>query len=303
MVDSRALIKAVFRKISNFFSKPWVRHAVAIAALAFASITIARMWKDIFSYEILANVSTSPVSITSIVVVAVLASLLRSERLYVLLKVTDQPVRRGLAYISFAYGLLLSFTPAKSAELLRFSHGSDTERVRLGLSARLFFLEKLVDVVAVCLISCAVFVSLWVALAMLMLGVLLARPIERGFLRSGGNGLATIWSFALATLAWVIEGTVLYVLLIHLTQITLSPSSIVGGFALSSFIGALSFVPGGILVSEIAFLKLLDSGSGIIFTMVLVFRITILLTNLLIGISAWGLLLLRQQLSAASQPD
>jgi len=296
-------IKAVFRKASESLAAPWVRHAVAIAALAFAVVTIASLWSDIARPQVLAEIGGAPGSLLSIVAVAALASWLRSERLYLLLRVTDSGARRGVAYLSFAYGLLLSFTPAKSAELLRFSHGPDADRVGLGVSARIFLLEKLADVGAVGLIASAVFVNPWVAIVLLAAGLLLARPAERRILGPGGTGLATAWSLGLSVGGWVIEGALLHILLEQFVQPQLAPLSVIAGFAVSSLAGALSFVPAGILVSEIAFLKLVNSGSGAVFAMVLVFRITILLTNLLIGIGAWYLLLSRQRSLAVSQRD
>lgn len=297
--------KVVFKKISGLLAAPWVRHAVATVALIFAVISISSLSADILQSDESFFINSSLSSFLLIVGVAAVASLLRSERLHQLFRVNTPYVSRRFSYISFLYGLLLSFTPAKSAELLRFSHGPDINQVSLWLSARIFLLEKLTDIVAIGLIACAVFMDLWVLLILLLGGVLISRTVEANILgvRDVATGRATIGSVTFSVIAWVIEGIVLYFILEQLIQPNLTLPSVIAGFSIASLVGAISFIPGGILISEIAFLKLIESGSGSLFAVVLLFRATILLTNLMIGLGAWYLLRSRPQLFVILRQD
>lgn len=297
--------KVVFKRISNILATPWVRHAVAITALIFALISISSLSADILQSDVSLFINSSLSSFLLIVAVATVASLLRSERLHQLIRVNTPGVSRRFSYISFMYGLLLSFTPAKSAELLRFSHGPEINQVSLWMSARIFFLEKLTDIVAIGLIVCAVLIDFWVLLLLLLGGILISPAVEANILgvRDVTTGRATIGAVAFSAISWVIEGIILYFMLEHLTQPNLTLPSVIAGFSLASLVGAISFIPGGILVSEITFLKLIESSSGSLFAVVLIFRTIILLTNLLIGLGAWYLLRSKPQLFAILRKD
>ncbi len=303
LVDSRAPTKAVFKKNRSVLAAAWFRGLVAVVALIFAGVVLTSLWSQITSSQVLIRLSDAPATIFVVVVVAAAASLLRAERLYQIVKAMCPTLGRQFAYVSFAYGMLLSFTPARSAELLRFNHRNNASEVDLKLSIRVFIAEKALDVLAVLVIAASAFVGVWVGIILLLLLWALIGRLRPRLRVVSAVGSVWIKSILISSAAWFAEGAGLYFMLIRFGNELFSVQEVTAAFAISSVLGSLSFVPAGILISEVSFLSLIGSDSGEVFIIVLLSRLAILATNLVLGISAWLMPALNIGLSRHSPRD
>lgn len=285
----------VFKKIEGLILKRWCRNLIAFAALSFAISSLYKISDGIRERDILFDFILSPQLMALVFGVALLATLLRGERLFLLMNAGLIGGNRRFAYSAYFYGLMLAFTPARSAELLRFAYPGAPNKVNFEISLKIFVLEKILDIFSVLLLASLIFIGLWLGVAIFFIGLCFSYLFGVRLLGKSAGLRMLIGVLALSTLSWIFEGLVLFFVLGKFSIHDFSALDVVAGFSLSSLVGALSFVPGGILVSEAAFLELLQSGSGGLFAVVLIFRLIILFTNFCIGSFTWLFLLLKNR--------
>lgn len=195
------------------------------------------------------------------------------------------PGRQALIYLA---GFGLAMTPGKMGETVRSAYLAPLG-VPVGHSLAAFLAERLADVLVVGLLASlalahmlahpAWFALVWVALLALLLLLrsrlmpLLARRLGHGALaRAAGDGAQALGlllrgrslglSMLLGALAWTGQGLGLW-LVLAASGVALPPWTAVGSYALSLLAGAVSFVPGGLGVTEAALLLLLEQqGAG-----------------------------------------
>ena len=90
----------------------------------------------------------------------------------------------------------------------------------------------------------------------------------------------------LSLIPWIIEGSLLFAFLrANIENLEASIAQTISLFSFASLLGAITFVPGGILVSEIVFVEMYDEiQPENIFVLLVVFRMIILMLNLFSGI-------------------
>jgi len=284
-----------FKKIEGLLLGRWFRHFISIAALCFAVTAIYKIGDGIGELDIVVNFISSPLKILLVSGAALLASFLRGERLFLLVNVYAPGGKRKFAYFAYFYGLMLAFTPARSAELMRFSFPGAIEKISFEKSLKIFSIEKIIDIFSVLLIAVTIFIGYWSGAILFLIGFVLCNVIGVRLLDKLVLWRIIAGALLLSLIPWILEGLTLFSVLHQFNLYDFSPLDVIGGFSTSSLVGALSFVPGGILVSEATFLRLLHTGSGNLFAIILIFRLIILTTNFFIGIITWLLLLLNNR--------
>ena len=270
-------IKAVFRKIADH--KTALTRLIALFSVLLALRLFSEIYESLRFGDLIADLSKHPELLLVAFLVVSLASLARAERLHWLVQSEQIGAMRKYCYVSFFYGMLLSFTPARSAELLRFISPHQPPGFTAKKVVRIFLVEKLVDIVGILILALYLFRAdllgqTWLLLQAVVLALLFFRYRQY------------VLPYCLSLIAWSLEGAGLYLWFTTLTSFnTLSVTETVAAFASSSLIGALSFVPAGLLVSEMAFISLLEfDNAEIVFAILVLFRLAVLVMNFAFGL-------------------
>ena len=244
----------------------------------------------------LALVSFAPLAHSwNVVVIAALCSLLnyvfRIVRWQRYLSKLGHPLPPGFTALTYIAGFAFTVSPGKVGEMARARYYS-----RLGLSladtAGAFFIERLMDVMAMMVLASFIVASLpryhiamwsagvlvagvlvtlasvpWSAIATrlqawgrlppglvrLIVGITRALTAARSLLSPG----ALLFGFAMGLIAWGFEGVGLYALGSIIPGTSLPVAAGVGIYAIAVLVGAISFLPGGLGSTEAAMTALL----------------------------------------------
>jgi len=221
---------------------------------------------------------------------------IRFVRWELYLKASDINVPRRISALTFVSGFALSITPGKVGELLKSFLLRETHGVPLTKSAPVVVAERVTDLIAllvlgvvgvaiygvaqnmviagaVC-VGAGLVVLSWPRLANGLIGMVSSlKPFRKfgGRLREFYKGLAFLvhparlsWSTGLAVLAWLAEcvGFALIISAFPGTHVPLGLATLI--YAATTVAGALSFLPGGLLVTEAAMTWfLVESARGV----------------------------------------
>jgi glycosyltransferase 2 family protein len=203
-------------------------------------------------------------------------------------------VATGTSALVFLSGFALSITPGKVGELIKSYLLRHTDGVPVATSAPLVIAERVTDLIGLLLLGLAGVLAYGVATGMVLAGfaavalglVALAWPAlghrvidlvtrPRRLARLGDRlrelhrNLAGLlrpwplgWATALAVVAWLAEciGFALIVAAFPGTAVPLGLA--ISIYAITTVAGALSFLPGGLLVTEAAMIAMLVQSSG-----------------------------------------
>lgn len=204
-----------------------------------------------------------------------------------------RPLPLGFTAVTYVAGLAFTVSPGKVGEMARARYYS-----RFGVSladvAGAFFVERLLDVVAMVILAVLIAASapryhfaMWgagvvVVAALVVLTVLpwsrvteglearthLPATLKRaataatralGAARTLLSPGALAWGLALGLAAWGLEGTGLYVLGSLFPAVHLALTTGIGVYAVAVLVGALSFLPGGLGSTEAVMTALLTT--------------------------------------------
>jgi len=221
---------------------------------------------------------------------------LRYVRWSLYLRAVDVSVSPGTSALVFLSGFALSITPGKVGELIKSYLLRETHGVPLARSAPVVVAERVTDLIALLLLGLLGVWTYGIARDLVLAGsavvggglVILAWPtlangvfglvgrvgrLERlaDRLREFYGGLASLtrpvhllWSTPLATAAWLAEcvGFALIIAAFPGTDVPVGLATLI--YASTTVAGALSFLPGGLLVTEAAMtLFLVQAARGV----------------------------------------
>jgi len=275
----KILIRVVFKKVIKH--KAFITNLVALASLILAFRVLASILEAVPFDSVLLTLNKISSVLFNTVCIIIGASFLRAERLHQLLLGENLYVSRRFSYCSFFYGMLLAFTPGRSAELLRFVGNEHPKALDYKKTIKIFGIEKLVDILGIVLLGGLLFqrsFELIFFTIALCIGIFYFHPkVKRYFL-----------VFLLSLFPWLMEGFGVYIWLkIDADGEVISVIQAIAGFAGASLIGALTFVPGGIVVTEVTFIQLVNLEHPEQALVVLIaFRLLVLTMNILSGIIA-----------------
>jgi uncharacterized protein (TIRG00374 family) len=199
----------------------------------------------------------------------------------------------GFAGQTFTAGFAFTLSPGKVGEMVRARY---TPNIPLSTIAAAFFMERLMDLMAMVVLALAAFAaagsyhgllygSVFVAVALLVMLALMpwprlaasfaayaeahpALPLAKslnGVLRTviAARALLTptmlLQGFLLGLFAWGLEAWGLYVIGGMFPDVAISVGAAVGAYALATIVGALSFLPGGLGSTEAMMVLLLTA--------------------------------------------
>ena len=266
----------VFKKASK--RKGLLTNCIAVLAFILALNLLLKINETSPIAASFVIVKTSSSFIVILILGVLFASFLRAERLHQTIRLFNINCSRYYSYTSFFYGMLLAFTPGRSAELLRFVSDKKPVIVNFKSTGKIFIVEKLADVAVIGFISLPL---LPIKLSyILVIGGVCFTVLVLSSLRK------YIFVMILSLIPWVIEGSLLFAFLsANIKNLEASLAHTISLFSFASLLGAITFVPGGILVSEIVFVEMYDElQPENIFVLLVVFRMFILVLNLFSGI-------------------
>lgn len=206
---------------------------------------------------------------------------IRFVKWHLYLKTIEIDVDAGLSLLVFISGMSMSVTPGKLGEVLKSGLLKRLKGLRLARTAPVVFAERITDLLGLCVLAAAgavafdygrqalVFVVLavicfvvlvqqpkWVAWLLDMVAELpglgrFREPLSRSY-ESTRDLLAVwplIWGTLLSVVSWGMEATAFYLICVELG----SSGSILTTtfiFSLTTILGAVSFLPGGLGVTE-----------------------------------------------------
>jgi uncharacterized protein (TIRG00374 family) len=214
---------------------------------------------------------------------------IRALRWYYYVRCRAWPVPFRAAMVSLLASFSLTATPGKAGELVKAVLLRSAYGVSVADCAGVLFAERVGDLVAVLLLALctltrvsdlAVYVVIAAAVLTCSFVVLTRRSLhERIFamaarvprLKRPARALAELLAasrtllrpvpvavgFALALIAWTMEGSALYILVTRIFDFPISFTFALGVFGLSTLVGALSMIPGGIGGAEAVIVLLL----------------------------------------------
>lgn len=221
--------------------------------------------------------------------------LIRMVRWELYLRVAGLRVRPATSALVFVSGFALSVTPGKLGELIKSFLLRSTDAIPITRSAPIVIAERVTDLIALLLLGTAGVAAYGVGGGMVIAGgaVVAAgllvvawprlahgiiRTISRGPLRNAGpklmelyDGLAYLvrparltWATLLGVAAWACEcvGFALIIGAFPGTDVPLGLATLI--YAVTTIAGALSFLPGGLLVTEATMtLFLVEASRGV----------------------------------------
>lgn len=231
----------------------------------------------------------SPVSVLAMVALTLGCYLTRAVRWGYLTRVMGHPLRAGDAVYVQLSGMTMTVTPGKVGEVLKGYLARELVGLPMARGVTLVFAERLADVVAVVALSTGAIgifsgttLGLGVAVIALVVGIVLLTSqrvhslvlnlaAKQPWLRthehhaqSVSETLRTtlsmrvlVVSVVLSAVAWSLEGVALWVCVNALGYTSLPLLTTVGIYAISTLIGAFTFLPGGIGLTEASMVGLL----------------------------------------------
>ena len=253
----------------------WIKHAYLWLAIGFVSYVA---WKHSDDIE-KAISSLSSLTIGLVLMCLVLAGasyLCRSFRWLKYMRLVEKKGSIGHHFTIYLSGFAFTASPAKIGELMRATYLNDLG-IRFHYVCLSFVSERLLDVTIVFFLGSyflfSYFDSAFIILASILFFVpLLVSPILRILCSTSFTyrwkhligEMATLWQaplvlkcYALTLLAWVSQGLILFFLLKGF-KTDISPVMAISIYCLSLLIGAASFIPSGIGVTEIGMIWLLN---------------------------------------------
>jgi uncharacterized protein (TIRG00374 family) len=221
---------------------------------------------------------------------------IRFVRWALYLRVSAIEIPRDVSALVFVSGFALSVTPGKVGELIKSFLLREAEGIPLSRSAPIVVAERVTDllallilgligvasygiarsvvVAAAAVVGCGLLVLAWPRLGHALIALITRPRVTRRFaarLRVFYDGLVELarptrllWSTALGTAAWLAEcvGFALIVGAFAGTSVSLGLATLI--YASTTIAGALSFLPGGLIVTEATMtLFLVQSASGV----------------------------------------
>lgn len=246
---------------------------------------------------------------------------LRMLRWYYYIRRRGWNVPVGAAAASLLASFSFTATPGKAGELVKGMLLRSGYGVPIADCAGVLFVERIGDLVAVLLLALcaltrlsnsALYLVVAGALVALSVFVLSRRGIHERFvtliarvprLARPAQALRVLFSasntllrptpiaigFGLALAAWTMEGTALYILSTEIFRLPISFGFALGVFGLSTLVGALSMIPGGIGSAEAVIVLLLAKSGASLATgsaVALTFRLCTLWLFSAIGVGA-----------------
>lgn len=266
----------------------------AVRAIVGAALLSALVYAALAGFTDMREVASSitrmqPVTILQAVLLTLACYLLRAARWWYLMRVERFPVSAADAlYAQFA-GMTMTVTPGKVGEILKAYLGRELGGMPMTRGVSLVFVERLTDLLAVFALSTGALSVLsngtWpliVAASVAILGTVVVsnRAFHQLLLRVLGRQkwirehecsaneildaihetLAPVpltISLSIAIVGWACEGLAFAVIITGLGYDGLSVVTSVGVYAISTILGAFTFTPGGIGLTEASMAGLL----------------------------------------------
>jgi len=213
----------------------------------------------------------------------------RAARWHYLMRLLNHPMRAGDSVYVQLSGMTMTVTPGKVGEVLKGFLAREITGLPMASGVSLVFAERLADVVAVVALSfgtiglfanSATGLGLAVAALVVGMGLLTSGRVHRlaldtaarqPWMRAHHESASTVsqtirivlgmrplvTSVVLSTIAWGLEGVAFWVCITALEFDGLSLWSAVAVYAISTLIGAFTFLPGGIGLTEASMAGLL----------------------------------------------
>lgn len=246
---------------------------------------------------------------------------IRALRWCALMRVVNHPMRiaDGL-YVQFA-GQTMSVSPGRLGEVLKPWLSREIAGLPMGRGIALMFAERVADLIAVCLLSLGGLAalgggSLWLMIGLgaivagtlvassgwfhrLALGVIARKDRVRRHhasakaisetIRAALDWRVLLWSVSASVVAWGLEGVGFAMCLRALGYFGLDAPSSISVYAVSTIVGAFTFLPGGIGLTEASMAGILVAtgmGASGASAATLLTRVTTLWWGVVIGWSA-----------------
>lgn len=240
--------------------------------------------------QVAATLRSFPLSsLAAMVALTLCCYLVRSVRWYYLMRVMGHPMRPADAVYVQLSGMTMTVTPGKVGEVLKGFLARDLTGLPMAGGVSLVFTERLTDVVAVVALSFGAVglvangrLALGIAVAALAAGiaVLSSERVHRlaldlaarqSWMRAHHGSAATvsqtirtvmaprplITSVLLSAVAWSCEGTAFWVCVESMGFTRLSAATAIAIYAIATLVGAFTFLPGGIGLTEASIAGLL----------------------------------------------
>jgi len=264
--------------------------------IAYAAMALFLAWCVITFRSDIVQINFAPVwSARNAVFLALLLSLLnyalRVARWTLYLSRLGHPLSAGFSALTYIAGFAFTLSPGKVGEMVR-SRYYQKSGIPLSSSAAAFFIERLIDLLAMVAIAMMALASsssyttlIWSAAAVIvvMFVVFAATPWLKVFeyvdaadwcpekIRKVSHALVRtmlsaqvllkpqilIVSLVIGLLAWGLEGTGLMVIGAIVPGVAMDWSTALGIYAIAIIVGALSFLPGGLGSTEAVMVALL----------------------------------------------
>lgn len=266
----------------------------AIRASILAAVASALVYAAIGAFTDLSaareNLSSFPLSTLALMVGLTLTCyLVRALRWWYLMRVLHGPMRvRDAVYVQLS-GMTMTVTPGKIGEVLKASLATELGGLPMPRTIAMVFSERVADVVAVLALSAGALGLLGSAVPALLASIALAglgvaalasakahAVVRRVLLNQpwmkrhadlldlASETIRTVMSprpaavsVALSLIAWSSEGVAFWVCARGLGFDALAPGAAVSIYAVSTIVGALTFAPGGIGLTEASLAGLL----------------------------------------------
>ena len=220
---------------------------------------------------------------------------IRLVRWELYLRVAGLHVRPATSALVFVSGFALSITPGKLGELIKSFLLRSTDAIPITRTAPIVIAERVTDLIALLLLGTAGVAAYGIGRGMVLAGAAVVaagllvvawprlahgiiRAISRGPLRNAGprlrelyDGLAylvrptrLVWATLLGVAAWACEcvGFALIIAAFPGTDVPIGLATLI--YAVTTIAGALSFLPGGLLVTEATMtLFLVEASRGV----------------------------------------
>lgn len=259
--------------------------AALLAALVFAALAI---FAD--ARQVAAALAGFPLpALAAMVALTMGCYLVRAVRWWYLMRLMGHPMSPGDATYVQLSGMTMTVTPGKVGEVIKGYLAREFAGLPMASGVTLVFCERLADVIAVVALSTGAIgafsdsaPALAVAGAVLVLGiavltserlhrVVLDVAMRRPWMKSHGGSVATVSDTVLTTLrlrplavstvlsalAWSLEGVAFAVCIQALGFDGLSMPVSVAVYAIATLVGAFTFLPGGIGLTEASMVGLL----------------------------------------------
>lgn len=255
---------------------------------AFALWCVTAFWHDIAQID-LAPIRTGWPAILAAGVLSLINYALRITRWSIYLRRLGHHLPTRFVALTFMAGFAFTLSPGKLGEMVRARY-YQPKGIALSSVTGAFFVERLLDLVAMILLAAAVFTELqryqfflWVAIALVggLLAVVAGLPwavladrlaqAPHGRLLSGMRSLSRMFASArrflspgvllvgllLGLAAWSAEALGLKLVADVIPPANLSVAGAMGIYAIAIIVGALSFLPGGLGSTEAVMAALL----------------------------------------------